>query len=84
MTVAQYMEHWLEDSARGDLAPRTYHNYRLQIRRHISPGFRTDQAVEVDGGPNPVALRGEAPRTVSSLPAYATSTPCYTVRLSRQ
>src|SRR5215213_1834358 len=38
-TVAQYMERWLEDSAKGDLAPRTYHNYRLQIRRHISPAF---------------------------------------------
>jgi integrase len=33
------MERWLEDSAKGDLAPRTYHNYRLQIRRHISPAF---------------------------------------------
>ena len=39
MTVAQYMTRWLEDSARGDLAPRTYHNYRLQIRRHIVPTF---------------------------------------------
>ena len=38
-TVAQYMERWLEDSAKGDLAPRTYHNFRLQIRRHISPAF---------------------------------------------
>jgi integrase len=38
-TVAQYMERWLEDSARGDLGHRAYHNYRLQIRRHISPAF---------------------------------------------
>jgi integrase len=36
-TVAQYMERWLEDSARGDLGHRAYHNYKLQIRRHISP-----------------------------------------------
>src|SRR5829696_1419414 len=36
-TVAQYMERWLEDSAKGDLGHRAYHNYRLQIRRHISP-----------------------------------------------
>lgn len=34
MTVAEYMTRWLEDSAKGGLAPRTYHNYRLQIRRH--------------------------------------------------
>jgi len=37
--VAQYMERWLEDSARGDLGHRAYHNYKLQIRRHISPAF---------------------------------------------
>lgn len=36
-TVAQWMARWLEDSAKVDLAPRTYHNYRLQIRQHISP-----------------------------------------------
>jgi integrase len=33
------MERWLEDSARGDLGHRAYHNYKLQIRRHISPAF---------------------------------------------
>jgi integrase len=38
-TVAQYMERWLEDSARGDLGHRAYHNYKLQITRHISPAF---------------------------------------------
>src|SRR5215204_1974591 len=37
MTVGDYMIRWLEDSARGDLGHRAYHNYRLQIRRHISP-----------------------------------------------
>jgi integrase len=37
MTVSEYMERWLEDSAKGDLGHRAYHNYRLQIRRHISP-----------------------------------------------
>src|SRR5919107_4304262 len=40
-TVAQYMERWLEDSARGDLGHRAYHNYKLQISRHISPAFGT-------------------------------------------
>jgi integrase len=38
-TVAQYLERWLEDSAKGDLGHRAYHNYKLQIRRHISPAF---------------------------------------------
>jgi integrase len=37
MIVSEYMTRWLEDSAKGDLAPRTFHNYRLQIRKHISP-----------------------------------------------
>jgi integrase len=36
-TVGEYITRWLEDSARGDLAPRTYANYRLQVRRHIVP-----------------------------------------------
>jgi site-specific recombinase XerC len=38
-TVTQYMDRWLEDSARGDLGHRAYHNYKLQIRKHISPAF---------------------------------------------
>ena len=37
MTVGEYVTRWLEDSAKGDLAPRTYANYKLQIRRHIVP-----------------------------------------------
>ena len=39
MSVSQWMDRWLEDSAKGDLASRTYHNYRLQIRRHINPAL---------------------------------------------
>jgi integrase len=39
MTVSEYMTRWLEDSAKGDLGHRAYHNYRLQIRRHISPSL---------------------------------------------
>ena len=39
MTVGEYMERWLEDSAKGDLGHRAYANYKLQIRRHISPAF---------------------------------------------
>jgi hypothetical protein len=39
MSVGEYVTRWLEDSAKGDLAPRTYHNYRLQVRRHIVPAL---------------------------------------------
>jgi len=40
MSVSEYMTRWLEDSAKGDLGHRAYHNYRLQIRRHINPALR--------------------------------------------
>jgi integrase len=39
ITVGDYVTRWLEDSAKGDLAPRTYHNYRLQLRHHIIPSI---------------------------------------------
>lgn len=39
MTVGEYVTRWLEDSAKGDLAPRTYANYKLQVRRHIVPAI---------------------------------------------
>jgi integrase len=38
-TVKGRMEWWLEDSAKGDLGHRAYANYKLQIRRHISPAL---------------------------------------------
>jgi integrase len=39
LTVGEYMTQWLEDSAKGHLAPASYRNYELQIRRHISPAL---------------------------------------------
>jgi integrase len=39
MTISEYMTRWLEDSAKGDLGHRAYHNYRLQIRHHINPAL---------------------------------------------
>jgi integrase len=38
-SVSEYMTHWLEDFAKANLASRTYHNYKLQIREHIVPAF---------------------------------------------
>jgi len=38
-TVGTYMTRWIEDSAKGHLAPASYRNYELQIRRHISPAL---------------------------------------------
>ena len=47
-TVGEYMMHWLEAFARGDLAPRTYHNYKSQIREHIVPAFGTTKLSKLD------------------------------------
>ena len=81
-TVSQYMERWLEDSARGDLGHRAYHNYKLQIRRHISPlsagsSFRSSRR-RTSSRSTP-----RSSGTASSPPASATSTRSYTVLLSR-
>jgi integrase len=54
-TVSEYMLHWLEDFAKTDLAPRTYHNYKLQIRTHIIPAFGTMRLSKLDT-PNVQAL----------------------------
>ncbi len=39
MTVAQYMNRWLVDSAKGRLAHRTYDAYEQRIRDHINPSI---------------------------------------------
>jgi integrase len=54
-SVSEYMTHWLEDFAKGTIAPRTYHNYRLQIREHIVPAFGTVKLSKLDT-PNIQAL----------------------------
>src|SRR5919107_296268 len=38
-SVSEYMTRWLEDFAKANLASRTYHNYKLQIREHIVPAL---------------------------------------------
>src|ERR687890_767683 len=54
-TVGEYIVHWLEDFAKADLAQRTYHNYQLQIRKHIIPAFGTMRLSKLDT-PNIQAL----------------------------
>jgi integrase len=54
-TVGAYMVRWLEDFAKADLAPRTYHNYKLQVREHIIPAFGNMKLSRVDT-PNVQAL----------------------------
>jgi len=54
-SVRGYMVRWLEDFAKADLTPRTYHNYKLQIREHIVPAFGTMKLSKLDT-PNIQAL----------------------------
>lgn len=39
LTVGEYLERWLESSVKGNVSPRTYTNYRLQVRRHLTPAL---------------------------------------------
>src|SRR5215203_4429638 len=54
-TIADYMTRWLEDFAKPNLASRTYHNYKLQIREHIIPAFGRMKLSKLDT-PNIQAL----------------------------
>jgi integrase len=73
-SVGAYMVRWLEDLAQADLAPRTYHNYKLQIREHIVPALGTIKLSQLDT-PNIQALYsaklhdGLKPSSVRYIPA---------------
>lgn len=41
LTVAEYLERWLDDSVRDNVGHRTESNYRLMTRQHIVPAFGT-------------------------------------------
>jgi integrase len=54
-SVSEYMTRWLEDFAKANLASRTYHNYKLQIREHIVPALGKMKLAKLDT-PNIQAL----------------------------
>ena len=37
LTLGDFLDRWLEDSVKGSVGHRTYHNYRSQARNHIKP-----------------------------------------------
>ncbi len=37
LTVATYLERWLEDSVKGSVKVRTYDDYRYCVDKHIAP-----------------------------------------------
>ncbi len=38
-TVKEYLERWLEDSAKGNVGQRTFANYRSQVKWHVIPAL---------------------------------------------
>ena len=38
-TLGKYLDWWLENIVRNEVAHRTYHNYRSQVRNHILPAL---------------------------------------------
>jgi integrase len=38
-TVGEYLDRWLTDSVRDSVKPRTFSNYSLQVRQHITPAL---------------------------------------------
>jgi integrase len=38
-TLGKYLEWWLENIVKNEVAHRTYHNYRSQVRNHILPAL---------------------------------------------
>ena len=82
MTVGEYVSRWLEDSAEGNLAPRTYHNYKLQVRRHISPTVGRLKLSKLASA-HIQSLYAAKLRMASSLQAFATYTRFCTALLSK-
>jgi integrase len=37
LTLQDFLERWLQDSVKGSVSHRTYHNYDSQIRNHLAP-----------------------------------------------
>ena len=37
LKVGEFLNRWLENSVKGSESPRTYSNYQLQVRRHLTP-----------------------------------------------
>lgn len=39
LKIEEYLERWLKDSVAGNVRSRTFSNYRMQVRRHITPAL---------------------------------------------
>ncbi len=73
-TLGRYLERWLEESVRGNVAPRTLANYRLQVNRHIAPALGHHRLKDLSPADVQHLLRAKSDSGLSP-PARATSTP---------
>src|SRR5215218_5930533 len=39
LRVEEYLNRWLDTSVKDNVRPRTFENYRLQVRQHINPAL---------------------------------------------
>lgn len=74
LTLRQYLERWLEQSAKPSLRPRTYEGYRDHVNKHIVPALGHIQlakltAQDVQTLLNEKVESGLAPRTVHYMHA---------------
>ncbi len=72
LTVAKFLERWLEDSARPKLKPSTYVSYETLIRRHLVPGLGQHSLAKLSPQPvqaflNERAGSGLSPRRVQMM-----------------
>jgi hypothetical protein len=73
-TVGQYLERWLDASARSRVRPSTYTSYRSYVHRHLIPGVGTRQLAklmpqEVQAFLNTKLSAGLSPRSVQYVRA---------------
>jgi integrase len=68
-TVGEYMEQWLQTSARESVRESTYESYRNQVRRYVIPAIgrvklKRLSAMQIQGMYRAMLDRGLSPRTV--------------------
>jgi integrase len=68
-TVGEYMEQWLQTSARESARESTYESYRNQVRRYVVPAIgrvklKRLSAMQIQGMYRAMLDRGLSPRTV--------------------
>jgi integrase len=68
-TVGEYMEQWLQTSARESVRESTYESYRNQVRRYVVPAIgrvklKRLSAMQIQGMYRAMLDRGLSPRTV--------------------